>query len=61
MNQSPVDHRTPADLPPSHDEISECARKISTDCGLPEVPDPAIWLEAERRVMASRQTPWRFR
>ena len=61
MNPSPANHAAilpaSAGRPPSRDEISECARRISTECGVPEVRDGAIWLEAERRLMAARQTP----
>lgn len=42
---------------PSHDDIAQCARELWTESGRPSNRDEAIWLEAERRLVAARRAP----
>jgi hypothetical protein len=40
---------------PTHDEIAQSACALWTASGRPEGRDDAIWLEAERRLIAARR------
>jgi Protein of unknown function (DUF2934) len=57
MNTLPVTAATATNFSPSHDEISQCARKLWTESGQPEGRDQAIWFEAERRLISERRAP----
>jgi hypothetical protein len=52
-----TDSTAQTDAPPplSHDDITQCARELWAQQGCPEGRDEAIWLEAERRLLASRR------
>lgn len=40
-----------------HDDIAQCARELWIESGRPSNRDEAIWLEAERRLVAARRAP----
>jgi uncharacterized coiled-coil protein SlyX len=42
---------------PKHDDIAQCARELWIESGRPANRDEAIWLEAERRLVAARRAP----
>ncbi len=42
---------------PKHDDIAQCARELWIESGRPSNRDEAIWLEAERRLIAARRSP----
>lgn len=42
---------------PKHDEIAQCAQELWIESGRPANRDEAIWLEAERRLIAARRAP----
>jgi hypothetical protein len=53
---SPAKLETRSVVPmPLHDEIAQCARELWSQSGRPQGHDEAIWLEAERRLIAARR------
>ena len=57
MNESLVRSSFAPASAPTHDEIAQCARELWTESGRPGGRDEAIWLEAERRLVAARRAP----
>jgi len=54
LKGAPAPTASPAPL--LHDEIAQCARELWLQQGSPENCDNAIWLEAESRLLATRQS-----
>ncbi len=57
MKHHPLAPEIQPNATPSHDEIAHCARLLWLDSECPVDRDEEIWLEAERRLFASRHKP----
>lgn len=52
MTTTPFGAASAPGLAPGHDEIARCAHELWSQAGRPAGRDEAIWLEAERRLLA---------